>query len=202
MLIAGLLALSSARSITVGQTSDFENNNLDGWQFGQGQSPGVVNGPMDVDVPDIGKSRPVSLNRSADWSGDLSGAGVSAVRLFAENTGNSRVWLRLGFSSTDTRSGAWAVTDNSNWLVLDGSESDWHTFSLTDLTMLQAGGGETVPGTLGSAAQFRIYSSQALDCRGNGPTAEFALDDISAVPMWLLGSAMVGETVPARRRAV
>ncbi len=196
----GLLASTSAKAIMVGQTSDF---NIDGWEYGQGQLPDIVNGRMDVDVSDIGKARPVILNRSANWTGNWNGAGVSAVTLSAENTGTSRVWLRLGFSSTDNKNGAWAVTDNSNWLVLNGGESASHRFLLSNLTMLQNNAEETVESTLDSVAQFRIFSSQSLDFRGNGADAEFALDNISAVPVpaavWLFGTALLGLVGVARR---
>lgn len=190
LIAAASLLAGPAHAISVGQTSDFDRGNPDGWRYGSGQWL-IADGQLRVDTGAEGTpGKAVTINQSDNWTGDWVAAGVIGVTVLAENTGTERVWLRMAFSDTGTLSGPWAVTDDSNWLVLDGGESASHTFLLDQLT-LQQDDGTSIEDLLSGVSQVRIFNQQQINFRGQA--GAFALDEITTVPVpaaaWLFASA-------------
>lgn len=140
LFVAGLTLTASGPPLPtdIGVLDDFEDGTNQGWGNGGNAGAGAVT--MTTSLPDAGPAgigdtaidvgfgnRAVIINTDARWTGNYTAAGVEAVRLDINNTGNNTVDLRIGIRGPDAGTGgsggswvtaAQSVAPGSGWVTL------------------------------------------------------------------------------------
>lgn len=212
-----LAALSAgAQAVVVGQIDDFEDGTTQNWVVSLLGNPHpappqniATGGPQGDDdnylqLTSFGGTgagnRMVVLN-PAQWAGDYTGAGVTSIRMWARNLGNTDLNLRLMFE--DAAGGPpinVAVSTNSANLA---AGSGWQMIELgttaADLTAV-TGSVDTV---LSGTTILRLYSGATATFPPDPVVGLLGVDDIQAVPepatLAALGLGMVA-LIRRRRR--
>lgn len=192
--VASIL-ISGAQGVVVGQIDDFEDGTLQGWAVSLLGNPHpappqnvATGGPQGADdnymlLTSIGGStagsRMTVLN-PAQWGGDYVGAGVTQVRLWAANFGNTDIYLRLMLE--DAAGGPPSnVAVSSNAAIL-AAGSGWQEVMLgttsSDLTAVLGSVDTVLQGT----TILRLFHGPTATFPGEPSVALMGVDDIQAVP--------------------
>lgn len=213
-LAAGLATLP-AQALTLGQSDTFEDGSTQGWQAGPAHPlpPSVVasGGPAGAGdhylrLQAIGGAGPASrlaAENIAQWTGNYTAAGVTALTLDAANFGSTELWLRLLFDGSDGTNfaRAWSAVP-----VVLPAGSGWQTlrFEISPAD-LQVQGGGNVALALSDTYSIRLFHSTASTFPGGTVVATLGVDNITAVPepaaAWLLALGLVGLALHRRRGA-
>lgn len=184
--VLATLAAAAACAVVPGQVDDFSDGTTMGWETGASTgSPtwiadGGPNGMGDgfLRVTSNGGTgpggKPVIIN-FAQWTGDYTGQGITAVRMDVRNSGATTLYVRCGvWGTTPPRVGTIDFAE-----IAPGT--GWQTVEI-DLTDL----GPVVPppvveDILSDIFQFRILSSEDQSFNGDLVVATMDLDNITAV---------------------
>jgi hypothetical protein len=208
MLLAG--SLSAGAAVTIGQIEDFEDGTTGNWGTGQ---------PSPLQPQNIGSGGPAGLDdnyllarsrggagagsrlvliNEVDFTGNLTGAGVTAINMDVNNLGATALSLRLFVESIQGN----AVSTNAIELP---SGSGWQSVAFS---LLAADLSSTSPlgPVLAAVSQIRLFHNSTAVFPGGPITASLGIDNVSAVPepgaKWLTagGLCLLGAYAMARRR--
>ncbi len=216
-LSLGVLAVSPAHALEVGQIDDFQDGATQGWVAGEFHPNPPANvlgegGDRYLQVTSRGGQGPGSrlsvFNIGEQWAGDYVDAGITALSAEVANFGDTDVDLRLLLADPEEEGlipENVAVTTDAVHLP---AGSDWTevVFSIApeDLTVVD-GDVETL---LAGVTELRLFHNPAPDFPPppQGPpsiVATVGIDDITAIPepaTFLLLAAGAGELIRRRRR--
>ena len=213
LLVLGFAICSiapSALAVSIGQVDDFQDGTTQGWGNFVSNVTGGLGGIADRYLVVTshgfgGAGGRLIARQTAQWAGDYTGEGVTALRFDMTNLGATDLEIRLGINGAG---GAFSTT--SSIPLTAGSSWTTAQFSLLagDWTAV---GGSDIGLTLGNATELRILHSPTPAFGGNiggvPPPfieAQLGLDRISALPepapsaAWLVGLAHLA----MRRRAL
>jgi hypothetical protein len=218
ILAAAILVLSMAlpaQAVVPGQADTFESGTTQGWGAGASHPapPTVVTsgGPGGANdhyllLQSLGLSGPgsrLAVRNSAQWAGDYTAAGITAVSMDVFNFGPSDLLLRLLFEA-----GSPTLTDQawSTVPVLVPGGSGWRSvvFPVTAAD-LSAAPGSQVADALAGAVAIRLFHGTLPTFPGETIVVTVGVDNITAVPepatagLLALGLGLV--TLARRRRA-
>jgi len=219
-----LLANTSSAQIALGQVDDFSvAGDALGWvQGGSSATPPAHNiglgpdgsaGHLEVVSGALGQPRLLFWNQT-QWTGDYTSAGVSRIRLFADNRssagagGGADINLRLALRGP---SNDWYVTDAVP--LADGSGWTSLLFDLDPTSLTSAAGPNNgAAAALASVERLELLSALNVPGTGNSPgvlqgdllTASLRIDNITAIPepssMAMLTLTALSGAVVRRRR--
>lgn len=195
-LLVSLVAMAStAEAVTLGQADTFSSA-IDGWFAGGGPIGAVPPNPPTVvgtggpagagdrylSVTGLGSDGPggrlVAMN-GAQWSGDYTAAGITAIAMDLNNFGPSDLVVRLFFE--DPQNGPPANQAVTPGVTLPAG-SGWQHVLLpvlaSDLTVL-AGDASVL---LGNTTLLRIFHGPTAAFPGPAVVGSLGIDNISAVP--------------------
>lgn len=182
------LALPAGAAIVVGQTDDFENGTLLGWDSGSRNPNGPTNvpsgGPAGANDHFLhltsngssGAGGKLVVFNADQWTGDYLGAGVTSIRMQVDNLGATNLALRLILEG-----GAGRLTTVDPVTVPAGSGWETVSFSLTSAN-LTGGNFNAVMGQVSTLDL--VHSPSAIAFRSSAPNiaAVLGVDNITAVP--------------------
>ncbi|MEM9236822.1 MAG: hypothetical protein AAGB14_08590 [Verrucomicrobiota bacterium] len=189
-----LLAAStlSVQAVSLLQVETFDSPT--GWTSGNpNPNPPQINpvaGPGGIGDPGLlvsssvgssAGSRLVTFN-TTDWTGNYSGAGVTALSMDLRNTGSDDLFVRIAVNGP----GGWFVTDSQE--VGSGLGYATFLFDITPVSLSPAQDrssplGNDVDATLASVTQARIlHNATGGLAIGAVANAELRIDNITAVP--------------------
>lgn len=189
-VLVGILALMAAPgfAISVGQLDDFEDGTTQSWANGgvspnppTNQTSGGPGGAGDNYLQETSSggagagSRPVVLNRSANWTGDYATAGVDIVELDLRNEGTGNLTIRVALEGTG---GRW-VTNASHVLPDDNLWDTNVSFSIAPGDLVTAGGAD-VNATLSNVTEIRIIHNTSPSFISLAVAATIDSDNIEA----------------------
>lgn len=210
--IVAALAAPPALALSLGQSDSFQDGTTQGWTSGAANPVPPVHiatgGPAGAGdgfllLQSIGGSGPgnrlVAINR-AQWAGDYTAAGITALTMDVFNFGPDDLQLRLLFEGggPPTTDAAWSsvpvfVPGGSGWqrVVLPVTAAD-----------LSAPPGHDVAQALAGAHTLRLYHSAASTFPGDAVVVMLGVDNITAVPEPASALLLAGglATLAARRR--
>jgi hypothetical protein len=219
-----ILCPSDSEAVTVGHVDDFEDGTTQGWMDGGVSSnppihvlnvgpAGAGDDSLHVRTSGVGGAggRFVTFSFDSDWTGDYTGAGVTAIEVEVNNFGVAALDLRLALNGA----GGWfttapvAVATGGGWLSPI-------SFPVTSAGLSYISGGTgTLSDTLTSVSQIELYSAAGAPLVGGGGSgvpkgdvidANAYFDNISAIPepstltLAALGLLSLGMTRRRRRR--
>lgn len=218
-LAALTLTLASAgpvQAVTPGQVDTFENGTTLSWSVGANHPvpPTVMasGGPAGtgdhyMQLQAHGSGGPASrlaVRNGAQWAGDYTAAGITALTMDIFNFGPSDLSLRLLFEA-----GSPTLTDQawSTVPVLVPGGSGWRSvvFPVT-ASDLSAAPGSQVADALAGAVAIRLFHGTLPLFPGEAVVATVGVDNITAVPepdtcaMMLAGLGLLGLAVRRRRQ--
>jgi hypothetical protein len=182
------LALPSGASIVVGQTDDFENGTLLGWDSGSRNPNGPTNVPSGgpagandhflhlTSNGSFGAGGKLVVFNADQWTGDYLGAGVTAIRMQVNNLGATNLALRLILEG-----GAGSLTTVSAASVPAGSGWETVSFSLASAN-LTGGNFNAVMGHVSTLDLVHNPSATAFRSSAPNIAAVLGVDNITAVP--------------------
>lgn len=164
------LALASPRiaaAIVFGQIDTFEDNTTMNWQEGANSPNPPSNEPtggpagngdhylQNISSGGFGGGSKMVMFNFAQWTGNYSQAGVNRISVQMANLGATQLNMRVALQSVG---GTVYSSRSPTVLPADGV---WRAsnFDLTDATMANVGGGETLAQVLSNVAQIRILSA-------------------------------------------
>jgi hypothetical protein len=186
-----LVTASSASAITLGQVDDFDSGDEANWGpsfvdvIPDGGPDGAGDGYLRYANGGGGSGGKMHVRNTEQWAGDYATAGVTGISFYAINLGetnlNVRVAIGNGTGGRPADDGTWyssttAVTlaPGSGWTLL--------TMDLSELTLTQVEGTESLSQLLLDVTHLRIVSSEEPANRGTNDLGVIGLDDITAVP--------------------
>jgi len=190
LFLAFLAYAGLSAQIASGLTNDFEDGTTQGWSNGGGSpnpptniSTGGPGGTNDnfLEEESAGGggpgSRMVAFNRSAEWLGDYTAAGVVGISFDAQTPSDQELSLRFAVSSTGGTEMATTVA------VTVPALSTWTAYEIpidaADFTVTS--GSETAAQVLQDVNEVRILSSQAPAFIGDAIAGVMHLDNVTAV---------------------
>lgn len=201
LFVAGVTLTASSPPLPtdIGVLDDFEDSTHQGWGNGGNSGTGAVT--MTTNLPDAGPAgigdmaldvefgnRAVILNSDARWTGSYTAAGVQAVRLDINNTGNNTVDLRIGIRGPDAGTGgaggSWVTAAQS---VAPGSGWTTLIFPMTESDLINTdqfgGAGFSAAVALADVQQIRLIdNNDPFDLfRGRTDSDGFILDNIGTL---------------------
>jgi hypothetical protein len=210
LLLTGLLPVTPAVAVTLGQTDNFEDGTTQGWLVGLLGAPHPAppqnipsGGPAGTDdnfllLTSVGGagagSRLTAINLGAQWAGDYLASGVGTILMDVNNFGDSDLSLRLLVADPTVGPPDNQAFSTNPVIVL--AHSGWtrviFPFSPGDLTPDLG----SVVTALTNATELRIFHSTAVDFPGEAVVAKLGVDNITAVPLpstalLLLGSGLL-----------
>jgi hypothetical protein len=205
----------SAQAVIVGQIDNFEDGTVQNWTtnlLGMGTGAPLPQnvasgGPLGLgdnymQLTSLGGSgagsRLVGMNL-AQWAGNYTAAGVTAIAMDLRNTGNTDLTIRLLFE--DPMGGAPTNVAASNTSIFLAAGGGWTHAVIpvlsANLTALE-GSATTV---LSNTTLLRIYHSPTLTFPGPAVAGQLGVDNITAVPEpATLAAVGCGLLALARRR--
>ncbi len=212
-----LLAVSSARAITLGQVDNFQGGTLAGWgNGGVGGAPPVLNvadgGPAGAGdrflqiISDGGGAggRLTAFNRT-QWLGNYLAAGVTAIEVDLQNLGPTSLSIRLAFKGSLSMGAPAYLTTAA--VLAPGSGWQHFTFSLLPTNLIPVAGPPAY-NTLFSTglAEVRFINEIAANnSNGDILVGQVGIDNVRAVPepavsVLLAGALLLAGTLRMRRR--
>lgn len=194
------LASGVASAISGSEFDDFEGGTTAGWSHGP---PSPIPPTVESEgansflrIESLGGggpgSRLAAFNR-AQWTGDFVSAGATLISMDLRNSGDTELFVRLGFRSL---TGDSATNDLVNLAV--GSGWQTVTFDVTDLALF---GPSDSSEALGNVLEMRVISAQFPSFLGDPIVATLDVDNIRVVPAPAgAGVLALGGLVAARRR--
>ena len=191
--LEGLVAGSSSPDVTawfpqsVIRSDDFNAGTAAGWE-GSGASPPTIvmdGGPAgDGDgfllVSSLGgedeSGSRLAVFNSAQWTGDYSVLGITAVVVELNNLGDNPLDLRLLLRGNDSD-----FTTVASRRVVPGSGWQSHVFAIEAIDWMQLSGESTIEQALGDATQLRIFHNPEASFPGPGIVAQLGIDNIAGV---------------------
>jgi hypothetical protein len=189
LLLGGALAAPAAHAITLGQVDTFSSGSTLNWRVGpvHPAPPTVVStgGPAGTGdawlrqtaLGGSGAASHLAIENRTQWAGNYLAAGVTGIRLSAQNAGSTDLQLRLLF---DAFNGArfWSsapvpLPAGSGWQTL------YFPIDTASLTVL---GGQPLGDALNNVVSLRIFHSTASAFPGESIVATLGLDNVTAVP--------------------
>lgn len=214
MGLAAVVGAPSAAAVVIGQIDDFEDGTVQGWHVSALGSPHPAppqnvasGGPQGVDdnymlltaVGGVTAGSRMAVLSGAQWSGNYVDAGVSSIRMWARNQGNTDMVIRLLFE----RLVGGAPTDlaASTTGVSLAAGSGWQSIELgtaaADFTALAG----TVDMALTNTSLIRIFHGTSTAFPPVPITGQLGIDDVQAVPEpSTLMAACAGLAAMLRRR--
>lgn len=202
--------VSASAAVTIGQIEDFEDGTTGNWKTGSASPLPPENvgsgGPAGADdnyllAQSGGGSGPGSrlvIFNESDFTGDLAGAGVTAIRMDVNNMGATTLFLRLsveGLSNSALSTEAIELPSGSGWRSV--------AFSLLPEDLSSAG---SASAALANVQRVRLFHNETILFPGSAIAANLGVDNISAVPepgaKWLTagGLCLLGAFAATRRR--
>ena len=222
LLAAALVAPALGAQPSAGYQDDFEDGGTQGWSVGG--APGVVHpapptvlaggrlGPLDhfLRLTALGGGGPgskLSAYNADQWTGNWLDAGWSGIGMWARNSGESDLFLRLLFVSFGEGPPQLASSLDAIHLPA-GSGWTWINFPIVPSALGPGPFGGTVEGALANAMEFRIFHNPEFGFQGPGGNAvpsvigTLDIDNVTATPepgtILLVGTGVAA--LVARRR--
>lgn len=200
--LAVVLSTSAAFGVTLGQSDTFQDG-AENWQAGVGGLSLVSTGgpagagdqylQISSGVPPL-PPRLIAFN-DAQWLGNFAAAGVTSVAVDLLNTGSSSLPMRIVIrESAGVASTPGYATSTPFVLPPDGL---WHhvVFGLNAASLTGINSPQPLAVDLANVQDFRILASASPAGVGDVLTAQFGVDNVTAVPepsgvtLLLLGAA-------------
>jgi hypothetical protein len=169
-----------------GQFNDFESGTTQGWGVGinVNNTVNMLGGPAGAEdnyirVTSTGGggpgSRLITLNESAQWTGNFLTAQIGAVEMDLKNFGTTPLSMRIGLRNPSNSEGLASAAPFT--LPADGQ---WHhvVFPLSGGAMTPGGSYSTV---MSNAADFRILHGTNTDHRGETIAGSFGVDNVRTI---------------------
>jgi hypothetical protein len=184
-LVATLAAPATA-AVLLGQVDDFEDGTLQSWEAGSqnpygptniasGGPSGAGDGYLRLASDGFGTGGRLVAFNSGQWKGDYIDAGVSAIRMQVNNSGETNLVLRLILV------GAGSLTTVSPVEVAAGSGWNTVSFSLASANLT----GSPYDGVMSNVTELDLVHSPAVVGHRTGApniTAQLGIDNVTAVP--------------------
>ena len=182
------LALPAEAVIVVGETDDFENGTLQGWQAGVANPNGPANvgsggpgGAGDNFLRLTSKGLPgaggkLVVFNSNQWAGDYLGAGVTSIRMQVNNLGATDLVLRLILEG-----GPGSLTTVDPVSVPAGSGWETVSFSLASTNLA----GASFDAVMDHVTSLDlVHSPNSISARSLAPdiAAVLGVDNVTAIP--------------------
>ena len=174
--------LNQVNNFSAGATSNWSNggNAADPVNVSTGGPAGASDAFLRVNANGGGGpgSRLVTYNRSNQWTGNFSTAGVTALSMDLKNFGTSPLSMRIAFQES---AGTWYVSTQPVALAADNA---WHaaTFPLTQGAMTLNSGSTAFNTAMTRVSEFRILDNPVVDYHGAAISSSFGVDNVRAVP--------------------
>jgi hypothetical protein len=204
------LSAVSAFGITMGQIDTFQSGS-DNWQSGTGGlalvASGRPTGAADQYLQISSGANPlpprlVALN-DAQWLGDFTAAGVTSIAVDLLNPGSASLSIRIAIR--ESAGGATTPGYASTIPFMLPADGLWHLaiFDLNAASLTGFNSPQSLSADLANVEDFRIVDSAAPSGIGDIVTAQFGVDNITAVPepsAWVL--LVIGVLIASMRKGV
>ncbi|MEQ8209695.1 MAG: hypothetical protein RH917_07670 [Lacipirellulaceae bacterium] len=194
MLVMLLLACDFATSsqqvyaITVGELADF-NSGTDGWEHGQGAWPILSGGQLGASdnflsiqaSSGLNPIRFISLNRTSEWTGDYTAAGVTDLQFDILNESGTTLEIRFsvngpgGLFSTTTSA---SIPSSSRW---QNASVSFDPNNFSPVSGRSGPSGTNIEATLGNVSELRILHNANPSWTGQAAQLTAGFDNIEAL---------------------
>ena len=192
-IVAAVLALSLqvhlSQAVTIVQVDDFQDGTTMGWAAGaphpyppanvaDAGPGGAGDGALRLIATGGGGagSKLVSFNK-AQWTGDYTDAGVTAISMALSNTGGTELDVRLAINGPG---GKFSTT--SAFTLPAGNGWGTYQFPIEAADWTSVSGGSNIGTPLAGATELRIVNNPSPSFIGVGASATLLVDNIDAVP--------------------
>ncbi|MFL6594939.1 MAG: hypothetical protein ACJ8HQ_05795 [Chthoniobacterales bacterium] len=204
--LISLIAASprSDAAIVFGQVDTFEDGTTMNWQEGASSPNPPTNVPtggpagngdhylQNISTGGFGAGAKMVMFNLAQWTGDYHQAGVNRITLQMANFGATELYMRVAFQS-----GGGTLYASSLPTVLP-ADGVWRArnFDLTNSTMTNVGGGETLAQALSHVTEIRILSAIGGPAFNGDPVqGTLGIDNMTATSIPVAGLTITNFTI-------